>query len=62
MIYITGGLEEDTFHCVVQMCGFPGLDQVQEGQMIGRDKWIHWDAEQPQEVACGRRCKPSQTV
>ena len=35
------------------MCGFPGLDSVQEGQLIGRDTWIHWDAEKPRELPVG---------
>ena len=35
------------------MCGFPALDQVQEGQLIGREKWVHWDAEQPRELPVG---------
>ena len=26
---------------------------VQEGQLIGREKWIHWDAEQPRELPVG---------
>ena len=35
------------------MCGFLGLDQVQEGQMIGRQEWSQWDAEQPRELPVG---------
>ena len=35
------------------MCVFPGLDQVQEGQLIGREEWSHWDAEQPRELPVG---------
>ena len=35
------------------MCGFPGLDLVQEGQLIGRETWSHWDAEKPRELPVG---------
>ena len=35
------------------MCGYAGLDSVQEGQLIGRDTWIQWDAEKPREVPVG---------
>ena len=35
------------------MCGFAGLDSVQEGQLIGRDTWSHWDAEKPRELPVG---------
>ena len=35
------------------MCGYSGLDSVQEGQLIGRDTWIHWDAEKPRELPVG---------
>ena len=35
------------------MCGFPSLDLVEEGQLIGREEWIHWDAEQPRELPVG---------
>ena len=35
------------------MCGFPALDLVQEGQLIGREEWIHWDGEQPRELPMG---------
>ena len=35
------------------MCGFPGLDSVQEGQLIGRDTWLQWDAEKPREQPVG---------
>ena len=31
------------------MCGFVGLDAVQEGQLIGREIWSQWDAERPRE-------------
>ena len=46
-------LEEDVFQCSVQMCGFPSLDLVQEGEMIDKQKWIHWDAERPREQPMG---------
>ena len=46
-------MESDTYQCVVQMCGFAGLDAVQEGQLIGRETWIQWDAERPREVPVG---------
>ena len=35
------------------MCGFPSLDMVQEGELIDRQKWIHWDAERPRELPMG---------
>ena len=35
------------------MCGFAGLDSVQEGQLVGRDTWSHWDAEKPRELPVG---------
>ena len=35
------------------MCGFPSLDLVQEGQLVGREEWSHWDAEQPRELPVG---------
>ena len=35
------------------MCGFPSLDLVQEGQLVGREEWIHWDAEKPRELPVG---------
>ena len=35
------------------MCDFPGLDSVQEGQLIGRETWSHWDAEKPMELPVG---------
>ena len=38
------------FQCAVQMCGFPSLDLVQEGELIDRQEWIHWDAERPREL------------
>ena len=38
---------------MVQLCGFPSLDLVQEGQLIGKEEWIHWDAEQPRELPVG---------
>ena len=37
----------------MQLCGFPSLDLVQEGQLIGRQKWTHWDAERPRELPVG---------
>ena len=47
------GLEEDVFQCSVQLCGFPSLDLVQEGDLIGRQEWTHWDAERPRELPVG---------
>ena len=38
---------------MVQLCGFPALDLVQEGQLIGREEWIHWDAEQSRGLPVG---------
>ena len=35
------------------MCDFPSLNSVHEGQLIGREEWIHWDAEQPRELPVG---------
>ena len=35
------------------MCGFPGLDLVLEGQLIGRETWSHWEAEKPRELPVG---------
>ena len=35
------------------MCGFAGLDAVQEGQLVGRDTWSQWDAEKPRELPVG---------
>ena len=35
------------------MCGFADLDAVQEGQLIGRETWIQWDAERPRPVPVG---------
>ena len=32
---------------------FPSLDLVQEGQLIGRQEWIHWDTERPRELPVG---------
>ena len=38
---------------MVQLCGFPSLDLVQEGQLIGKEEWTHWDAEKPRELPVG---------
>ena len=37
----------------MQLCGFPSLDLVQEGQLIGKEEWTHWDAERPRELPVG---------
>ena len=37
----------------MQLCGFPSLDLVQEGQLIGRQEWTHWDAGRPRELPVG---------
>ena len=37
----------------MQLCGFPSLDLVQEGQLIDRQEWTHWDAERPRELPVG---------
>ena len=37
----------------MQLCGFPSLDLVQEGQLIVRQVWTHWDAERPRELPVG---------
>ena len=37
----------------MQLCGFPSLDLVQEGQLIGKEEWINWNAERPRELPVG---------
>ena len=39
------GLEEDTYQCKVQLCGFPALDEVQEGERVPKQEWSLWDPE-----------------
>ena len=37
----------------MQLCGFPSLDQVQEGQLIGKEECTHWDADRTRELPVG---------
>ena len=41
-IYFSG-LDPEVFHSQVQLCTYPGLDMVQEGQAIMKDQWSKWD-------------------
>ena len=36
-------LDPEVFHSHVQLCTYPGLDMVQEGQAILKDQWAKWD-------------------
>ena len=36
-------LDPEVFHSQVQLCTYPGLDMVQEGQAIMKDQWSKWD-------------------
>ena len=36
-------LDPEVFHSQVQLCTYPGLDMVQEGQAILKDQWAKWD-------------------
>ena len=38
-------LDPEVFDSHVQICTYPGLNMVQEGQPILRDQWSRWDAE-----------------
>ena len=38
-------MEEDTFECKVQLCGFAALDEVQLGKRVPKQEWAHWDPE-----------------
>ena len=38
-------LDQEVFHSEVQICTYPNMSMIQEGQAIPRDQWIHWDAE-----------------
>ena len=38
-------MEEDTFQCKVQLCGFPALDEVQVEERVPKQEWSHWDPE-----------------
>ena len=35
------------------VCVFPSLDRVLEGQLIDKEQWIHWDVERPREQPVG---------
>ena len=35
------------------MCSSPSLDMVQNGELIDKQKWIHWDAERSRELPMG---------
>ena len=41
------------FQCFIQICGFPALDRVLQGELIDKLQWIHWDAESPREEPMG---------
>ena len=36
-------LDREVFDSHVQLCTYPGLDMVQEGQAILKDQWAKWD-------------------
>ena len=38
-------LDPEVFESHVQICTYPGLSMVQEGQPILKDQWSKWDAE-----------------
>ena len=38
-------LDPEIFHCVVQICTYPDMGMVQEGQAIQKEQWSKWDAE-----------------
>ena len=52
-MFLYRGLEEDVFQCAVHLCGVPSFDLVQEGQLIGRQEWTHWNTERPRELPVG---------
>ena len=38
-------LDPEIFHSVVQICTYPDMGMVQEGQAIQKEQWSKWDAE-----------------
>ena len=44
-------LDHEVFHSEVQICTYPNMSMIQEGQAIPRDQWIHWDAESIAQLA-----------
>ena len=44
-------LDHDVFHSEVQICTYPNMSMVQEGQPIPRDQWIQWNAESIAQLA-----------
>ena len=38
-------LDHEVFHSEVQICTYPNMSMIQEGQAISRHQWIQWDAE-----------------
>ena len=44
-------LDHEVFHSEVQICTYPNMSMIQEGQAIPRDQWIQWDAESIAQLA-----------
>ena len=44
-------LDHGVFHSEVQICTYPNMNMIQEGQAIPRDQWNHWDAESIAQLA-----------
>ena len=40
-----------SFYSEVQICTYPNMSMIQEGQTIPRGQWIHWDAESIAQLA-----------
>ena len=38
-------LDREVFHSTFQICSYPQLDRVQEGQPIYKERWMRWDPE-----------------
>ena len=37
-------LDHQVFHSEIQICTYPNMSMIQEGEAIPRDQWIQWDA------------------